>query len=187
MSNQTLTIVVSTPKALNDLQQLVGVSTDPRAEFRKLEHYFQKLGSGTEHGVGTVVNASYSTAAPVQASGTNTLTYASISNNDTFTVAGTVLTCVTGTPTGAQFKKQTDGPTTAANLAALINGNATLKLICVAKAASSVVTITAIAYGKIGNQFTLATSNSTGFALSAGTLASGAGGAEVAFTAYSLG
>lgn len=116
------------------------------------------------------------TVAAVNASSTVTLTYASVANNDTVTVAGTTLTCVTGTPSGAQFKKEVDGTTTAANLAALINSNTTLNKVVRASSAAAVVTVTCLVPGTIGNLVTLATSNATGFALSAAALANGAGG-----------
>ena len=75
--------------------------------------------------------------------GTLTLTYASISNNDTCVVGLTTLTCVTGTPSGgAQFKKQTDATKTASNLVACVNANTTLNKYVVASNVAGVVTIT---------------------------------------------
>lgn len=159
-------------------------TTLPREEMRALAHYFSRLADGLENANVSVQSAAL---APVRATGTITLTFASIANNDTVTIAGTVLTCVTGTPAGPQFKKVTDGPTTAANLAALINSNATLSKLVFATSSGSVVTLTCLASGTIGNLVTQATSNGTGFVLSAATLTTGAGGAETAPVSYSRG
>ena len=135
---------------------------------------------------GTVYGGSSATD-PAFATNTATLTYASIANNDTITIAGTVLTCVTGTPTTDQFKKVTDAATTATNLAAAINAQTTLKTFLSAAAVGGVVTITCYYPGKIGNTLTLATSNAPGFALGAATFSGGAGGIEAASTSYTIG
>lgn len=180
----SLVITVNSARSQADNGNRIKSSTVPRDECRALAHYFSRLADGLENANFTVQAAAL---APVRATGTITLTYASIANSDTVTIAGTVLTCVTGTPVGAQFKKVTDGPTTATNLAALINANTTLNKLVVASAAASVVTITCLAAGTIGNLITQATSNGTGFVVSAATLTTGAGGAETAPVAYSRG
>jgi phage tail sheath gpL-like len=178
-------ITVKSGRSVADLARYIRDTTDPRQEALLLRELFKRLASGDEPGSSFTVQTSAN--APVQASGTVTLTYASIADSDTVTILGSVLTCVTGTPTTAQFKKQTNAATTAANLAAAINAHATLSLLVSAAAASGVVTVTALANGAIGNQGTLATSNSSGFGLSAANLANGAGGAETTTTSYSRG
>lgn len=188
MANKTFVITISTPRAVQDLTDRFQKDTgSPRNEAIALAKWFESIAAGGEPG-NTSFDVQNSASAPVRAHGTITLTYASISANDTVTLGGTVLTCVTGTPSGAQFKKVTDGPTTATNLAALINANTTLNKLVSAAAASGVVTLTALTPGAIGNQFTLATSNGTGFALSpSAALGSGAGGCETAAVNYSRG
>lgn len=186
MANKTLVIVVSTPRATGDITDLIKSTSVPRDEMIALSHYFKRLAEGCDKGVGTTVYASYSTSAPVRATNTLTLTYASISNNDTVVIAGTTLTCVTGTPSGgAQFKKQTDATVTAANLVACVNANSTLKLLMVASNVAGVVTLTLITFGAIGNQAPLV--GSTGIVVGAAAFASGAGGAEIANVSYSRG
>lgn len=182
-SSLVITVNSARSQADNGLRH-VKSSSLPREEMIALSHYFKRLSEGLENANIVVQSAAL---APVRASGTNTLTFASIANNDTVTIAGTALTCVTAAPSGAQFRKITDGPTTAANLAAAINANAALSKLVFATAVASVVTITCLAAGTIGNLITQATSNGTGFVLSAATLTSGAGGAETAPVAYSRG
>ncbi len=187
MANKSLVIVVSTPRSTGDITALIKSSSDPRGEMRALSHYFKRLEEGCDKGLGAnTVYASYSTSAPVRATNTLTLTYASISNNDTVVIAGTTLTCVTGTPSGgAQFKKQTDATVTAANLVACVNANTTLGPLMVASNVAGVVTLTLITFGTIGNQTPLV--GSTGMVAGAATFANGAGGAEVANVSYSRG
>lgn len=185
MANKTLVIVVSTPRATGDVTALIKDTTAPRNEMIELSNYFKRLAAGTDKGVGNTVYVSYSTSAPVRATNTLTLTYASISNNDTVVIAGTTLTCVTGTPSGAQFKKETDATTTATNLKVLVNANTTLNKLMVASSAAGVVTLTLITFGAIGNQTPLV--GSTGIVVGAAAFASGAGGAEVANVSYSRG
>lgn len=186
MANKSFVIVVSTPRVTGDIANLIKDTSDPRGEMRALSHYFKRLEEGCDKGVGNTVYVSYSASAPVRATNTLTLTYASISNNDTCVLAGTTLTCVTGTPSGgAQFKKQTDATVTAANLVACVNANATLKLLMVASNVAGVVTLTLITFGAIGNQTPLV--GSTGIVVGAATFASGAGGAEIANVTYTRG
>jgi phage tail sheath gpL-like len=181
----SLLITVKHEMAQSALQQYFKPdSTNPKLAARALQDLFRRIGGGIDQASVDVATAS---ADPVAASGTITCTYASIANNDTVTVAGVTLTCVTGTPTGAQFKKETDAATTATNLAALINANTTTKKYVSASAASGVCTVTAIVKHPIGNLVTLATSNGTGFGLSGANLASGAGGSDETATTFAFG
>lgn len=159
-------------------------SSHPRAQVRQLIAHLEGAEGGCEN---ISFDIQTGAADPVAASGTATLTYASIAAADTVTVAGVVLTCVTGAPSGAQWQKVTDGPTTAANLAALINSNATTSSYVYAVASGSVVTVKCLVKGPIGNLVTLASSNGVGVAVSGAVLAGGAGGGLVAPTTYSLG
>lgn len=183
MSNTTFTITLTSPRPQADLARFIKDTSDPRGECRALEHLFERLAGGLESGSFDVQT---SASAPVRASATLTLTYASISNNDTCVVGLTTLTCVTGTPSGgAQFKKVTDAPTTAANLVACVNANTTLNKYVVASNVAGVVTITCLTPGVIGNQVAL--TGSTGMVASATYLASGAGGCETVKVNYSRG
>ena len=185
--SSTLMIVCKDARSQADVKKFIGIASSPREAMRKLEHYFERAACGAEL---CYVSCGTSANAPVQAQGKATLTYASIANSDTVTIAGQVLTCVTGTPTTHQFKKQTDAPTTAANLAALINSDAVTSLYVSATSSSNVVTITANMPGSVGNFIPMATSNGTGFALDAstlGTTTAGAGGMETTVTSFSRG
>lgn len=185
MASSLVLTIKSARTSTDVISRIVKSTTSPKEQARALAHFFHRLESGLD---AASLDVQTSAAAPVAASGTITLTYASMANLDTLTVAGVTLTCVTGTPSGAQFKKVTDGPTTAANLVALINANTSTSKYVIASAVASVVTVTCLVKGEIGNLVGLATSNGTGAAVSAATLASGAGGAVSSIaTSYSLG
>lgn len=186
MANKTLTIVVSTPRAVADITSMLKSPSLKREEMRALSHYFLRLGAGEEKAGGSIVNVSYSSVAPVRATNTLTLTFASITNLDTVVIAGTTLTCVTGTPSGnAQFKKVTDATTTALNLVACVNANPTLSALMSATNVAGVVTLTLNTFGAIGNQVPLV--GSTGMVAGAAKFANGAGGSEVANVSYIMG
>lgn len=183
MANATLVITITSPRSVADLARFIEDTSNPRNQCRKLAHFFQRAGAGDET---CSFYTQTSATEQVRASSTLTLTYASISNNDTCVIGGTTLTCVTGTPSGgAQFKKETDAGTTAANLVACVNANSTLKLLVFASKASGVVTIKALAPGVVGNQIPLV--GSTGMVAGAAVLASGAGGHETVPVTFSRG
>lgn len=188
MANSSFVITLSVPDSVGEMAKYIAPTSNARIECVKLEKLFSRLASGLSRGAFDVQT---SANAPVRASGTYTLAYASIANNDTVTIGGTVLTCVTGTPSGfTQFKKVTDGPTTAANFAAAINGNTTLNKYLTASATTTgvgVVTIVCRVPGVIGNLVSLATSNGTGFTVSAALMTSGAGGSETTQINYARG
>lgn len=180
--SSSLVITLKMGRASGDLTRFIKDTSNPRNECRSLAHLFERLGAGLE---AASFDVQTSANAPVKASTTLTLTFASISNNDTCVVAGVTLTCVTGTPSGAQFKKVTDATTTAANLVALINSNTTTSKLVKAANALGVVTISALIPGAIGNFITLV--GSTGMVAGAATLGSGAGGAETVAVNFSRG
>jgi hypothetical protein len=115
------------------------------------------------------------------ASGTVTTT-ASVANNSTVTIGSTVLTGVTGTPSGqAQFKCGVSANADATALAACINAHTTLSQFVSAVAASAVVTITCLGTvtpAVLGNAITLKSSDGTNLAVSGANLASGANDAN---------
>jgi phage tail sheath gpL-like len=181
----SLNLTVNASRA--ELNDFVKSSTDPRGESLALSNLFKKLASGAISGS---IIAQKAAVAAVRASGTITTIYADLAANDTVTIAGITITCVTGTPSGfTQWKKVTDLATTSANLAAAINGLTTLNIYVSATSAAGVVTITANQAGVVGNLITLAknAATPTGLAVSAAALASGAGGASSAPVTYSRG
>lgn len=188
MANSSLVITLSTPASTADLARYLKSTSDPRGECRALSHLFKRIEQGDFGTTGGSINFDVQTSAnaPVRATNTLTLTYASISNNDTVVILGTTLTCVTGTPSGgAQFKKQTDATTTAANLVACVNANTTLSKLVFASNVLGVVTLTLLTPGAIGNQGTLV--GSTGMVAGTANFASGAGGSETVRVNYARG
>jgi phage tail sheath gpL-like len=181
----SVVITISSPKSqqtlINDIQQSSSLAT---AETVKLSNWFRSIGSGTESANITVNTSS---ASPVAASGTLTLTYASITANDTMVIGKTTLTWKTGAPANeSEVRKITDLATTAENLVVAINAHSVLGNIVVASRVAGVVTITAKVKGEIGNQLPLS-SSAAGAVASATYLASGAGGATGTAVSYSLG
>jgi hypothetical protein len=178
----TLLITVKSNRSTADLARFVKAATTPRDGVIALSKFFTRAAAGLE----TCSIDVQTGAAPVRASGTLTLTYASITTGDTCVIAGRTLTCVTGTPAATQqWKKVTDATVTAAGLVTLINSDAVTKLVVSATSALGVVTITALTAGEEGNFVTVV--GSTGMVASAATLASGVGGADSVKVTYSRG
>ena len=174
MANSSFVISLSTAISSETMtSNYLLAGSNPRNEAMALSSLFKRIADGLTP---ASFQVQYGAVAPVAAFGTLTLTYASIANLDTCVVAGTTLTCVTGTPAGAQFKKEVDATTTAANLVALINSNATTSAIVWASSVAGVVTITAQVPGTIGNKLTLV--GSTGMVASGAVFTTGAGGAS---------
>ncbi len=182
MANTSFSIVVSTPETVAQMQRFILASSNARDEALALANYFTRLASGQASATFTVQTAA---TAPVRASNTLTLTYASIANNDTTVVCGVTLTCVTGTPTGAQFKKETDATVTAANLVALVNSLATTNIYVFASNVAGVVTLTAQSPGVNGNFLTLV--GSTGIVRASALFTGGTGGSQSTPISYNRG
>lgn len=175
-------ISVSTPKTVAQMARYLLASSDPRNEALALADLFSKIASGIEPATFVVQT---SASAPVAATNTLTLTYASIANNDTCVVAGVTLTCVTGTPTGAQFKKETDATVTAANLVTLVNSLATTNVLVRASSVAGVVTFTSLAPGAVGNFIPLV--GSTGMVRAGALFTGGTGGPQTVAVSYARG
>lgn len=182
----TASLNITVNASLAELNEYVRSSTDPRGECIRLERLFRRLGAGTISGN---IVAQKAAVAAVRSSGTVTLIYNDLAANDTVTIAGITLTCVTGTPNTVQFKKETSATVTAANLAAAINALATVNIYVSATSALGVVTVTANQSGVVGNVISLAESSATptGIVVSAAALAGGAGGTSSAPVTYSRG
>ena len=179
---QSLVLTVNVDRA--DVNDYVRSSTDPRGEMTALSTLFSRLAAGTISGS---VVAQKAAVAAVAASGTYTVTNASVSANDTIACCGITMTAKASGATGAQFNIGLNATATAANIAALINSLATLNIYVRATSALGVVTVRANQAGVCGNLYALATSNGTGIAVSAAAMAGGTGGAVVGATTYSRG
>ena len=96
-----------------------------------------------------------------QATGTITFT-GNPANSDTITLAGVVVTFVTGTPSGSQVKIGASQAATMANLIAFINANGSannlIGLVNAVLTSANVITITSIYPGLVGNLITTAKS-----------------------------
>lgn len=81
---------------------------------------------------------------------------ATVNDTDVATIGGVALAVKASPSTTAQFAKGAGNTAMAKNLAACINGNATLAKIVRATSSGAVVTITALVPGPVGNYITLA-------------------------------
>lgn len=121
---------------------------------------------------------SNSTGAGVKASGPITFTGA-CSNNDTITVGGTLITLVTGTPSGSQVLIGGSAAATAGNLQTFLQNSVDSNISkCTYSLNGDVITATYKLIGTGGNAFTLAKSStdiSVSATLSGGAVASSVG------------
>jgi phage tail sheath gpL-like len=124
------------------------------------------------------VYVSGSSADPVAASATITITHANVTNGDTTTILNTAITAATSGNGTTSWTIGADATADATALKNCINANTTLNKQVVATSAAGVVTITALQKGVCGNGFALATSDATAFALVA--FSGGAGGVSEA-------
>ena len=171
----SLVIIVKSPDTATTLRsQLLKQAGAGSQQAALLSTYFHAIAGGVKS---AAFRVSTGTANPVAASGTLTLTYASIVANDTMIIGKTTLTWVTGAPANeSQVRKITDLTTTAENLVVAINAHSVLSKVVTATRSAGVVTIACKVQGEIGNQLPLS-SSSAGAVASASYLASGAGGA----------
>lgn len=180
----TLSITINTPRTVAQLQQFIRDPSNNHEECKGLEHLFRRLGAGLESASFAVQT---SANPPAAATGTVTLTNASIVANDTLTIAGVAFTAKASGATGAQFNIGGTATITAANIVAAVNASAAANVLVVASSVAGVVTVTSLAQGAVGNFVPMATSNGTGFVLSAATLAGGTGGPQTVATVYNKG
>lgn len=138
-------------------------------------------GAGTCTWDGSKFNITSATSGiGVNASGTMTFT-GQPANNDTVTVNGTVVTFVTGTPSGSQVKIGSTAADTATNLNTFLSASTDTGIAAATYAvASLVVTATFKTVGTAGNSFTLAES-AANFTVSGATLT---GGTEASSVSY---
>lgn len=171
----SLVITVKSPDTATTLRsQLVKQTGAGAHQAAILSKYFHSIAGGVKSASFEVNTAS---AHPVKATGTLTLTYASIVDNNTMTIGKTTLTWKTTAPANEnEVRKITDLATTAANLVTAINAHSVLGNILTATNVAGVVTVTCKSAGEIGNQIALSSSNGTGTAVSGAYMAGGTGG-----------
>lgn len=117
----------------------------------KLKQYFNRITSGIRPGVvQTKVNCA-------KASGTITLS--SFVATDIVTVNGIAFTCKASGATGlTEFNVGGDDTASAVSLASILNAHTTLDGMIIASSALSVVTVSALVPGEMGNALTIAIS-----------------------------
>lgn len=153
-SQADLTAILNTPSAaVTELQAMYTTYSANNAA--NVAPYVLELGTAGTRASGTVTfgaNPSYG----VQASGTITIAVGNVSNGDTVTIQGTVVTFVTGTPVGNQVLIGSSNTVTSANLQAFLQTSADANLsLMTYSTTTNVTTITAKVFGTAGNAYTL--------------------------------
>jgi hypothetical protein len=110
------------------------------------------------------------------ATGVITPTQANVSNGDTITIGGVIITAATSGNGTTSFTIGGNLAATCTNLAACLNANPTLSPHIAATATSTTVTLAARLEGSIGNLVVMSTSDATAFAFT--QFANGAGGPQ---------
>ena len=173
----TITFQVNTDKSIT--QSDFTASNQKRRCLNNAVNLLKGMEAGAVDGT---IDVHYSATNGVAASGTVTITHANVTNGDTVTIGGTVITAATSGNGTTSWTIGADATADGTAMAACINANTTLNKFLVASAAAGVVTLTCTIKGVIGNAIVLATSDATAFALVA--MASGAGGSSGSPTSY---
>ncbi|HET8687076.1 MAG TPA: hypothetical protein VFM18_10480, partial [Methanosarcina sp.] len=166
-----LTAILNTPSAaVTELQ--AKYTTFAANNAANIAVYILELGTAGTRASGTVTfaaNPSYG----VQASGTITIAAGNVTAGDTLTIQGTLITFVSGTPTGNQVQVGSSNTVTASNLQTFLQTSADVNLsLMTYSTVLNVVTVTAKVFGVAGNSYTLVKS-STNITLSGATLSGG--------------
>ncbi len=167
-----MVVVAHDETTFNTQKDLIAEAGHSMLAGLKIKNYFKMICSGIRPGVvQTKANL-------VKASGTITLV--SFVATDTITVNGLVFTCVASGATGPlQFNvgAGNDDTLTVVEIKNILNNHTTLDGMIVATSATTVVTLTALIPGEIGNALTIAIS-AHGSVSGSGRLTSGTNGDE---------
>lgn len=174
----TLTLNIKTPNADASVFAASG-SGSKQICLSQAAALVKGLASGTKRGS---VNVQVSATDPVAAAGTVTITHANVTNADTVTIGGVVITAATSGNGTTSWTIGADATADAAAFAACVNANTTLSKHVLASSALGVLTLTVKLKGSIGNLIVMSTSDATAFALV--QLAGGTGGPEGTATVY---
>lgn len=175
---QSLSILLK----IEDVASALITNKGGKSQVRILRDYLNAVLSGAKN---ANMDVSSSTAAPVAASGTFTLTSAVATDKVTI---GTVDLTASSTPAN-ENEWEIDGATDAldaASLAACINAHSVLSKVVSAAAVGAVVTITCLQKGVLGNQLPISSADTT-IVASAAFLTGGTGGSQGAAQNYSVG
>ena len=173
MASLTLNINVDNAMTESLVQKGKHVSL---AEYSRL---VRGLASGSIKGL---VDVQATSANPVAATGVITPTQANVTNNDTITIGGVVITAATSGNGTTSFTIGGNLAATCTALAACLNANPTLSPHIVATATATTVTLAARLKGSLANLIVMSTSDATAFAFT--QFAGGAGGPAGAVTSY---
>lgn len=179
----TVVITVKLEDTQAVAQQLYQLTGKPKEQAKALSGLFNELNSGRRSGAVDVQTAD---AAPVAATASIAITHANVTNNDTTTIANTVITAATSGNGTTSWTIGANATADAIALAACINANTTLsKQVVASIVVAGTVILTARQKGVVGNGLALATSDATAFTLTAFT--GGTGGATDTAVSNSLG
>lgn len=163
--NSVFTLVVKCKedqKTINDLLAAVPTAGSPTGGASDAWNYADDISDffGKVAGGSYSVNITYADGASSGlATGTITFT-TNPANNDTITIAGVLITLVTGTPSGSQVKIGASLVATIANIVAFINAGGSagglLGTVTATATSGTVITINSFYPGLLGNLITMA-------------------------------
>jgi hypothetical protein len=169
MATTNLVVYINTPTSSNDLISGMAHAPNKTSPSEFMHHLGTLITARAQVGI-QLLNGNSGAA-----SGTVTLTNASISANDTITVGGITFTAKASGASGNQFNIGGTATITATNLAAAVNASTGIDhTVFYATSAAGVVTFQMVSPGTYGNHMSLATSNGAGFGLSGSTFTGGA-------------
>lgn len=163
----TVSIVIKTSKDPNEFKK----AGQNHKNLNRLINLLSGLNVGALQGS---IDVHGDSSDPVAASGSVAITHANVTNGDTVTIGGVVITAATSGNGTSSWTIGANATADAVAMAACINANTTLSKYVSASASTGTVTITSLVKGGIGNLIVMSTSDATAFALT--QLTGGTGG-----------
>lgn len=160
-------------------------STDKISFLQRVLKYLGALAGGLK--IGHVRVNLEAGASSDRASQTIVCDNGSISNGDTLTIGGVVLTVAASPANESEWTEGADSDASAVALAACINAHSELKGYLIASVVDATVTVTFWAPGRLGNLITLATSDASAFTLGGAVLAGGDGSQQMTARSFEYG
>lgn len=141
------TILIESPLPADGFKSVCDLAPGPYEGLQSLSSYAMAVAGGQQAAKLTC------NVGAVKASGTIVQTSTGAANGETFKLLGVTFTALTSgaTPGAAEWNRNNTVATSAANLAAAINGYADFDGIITASASGGTVTVTSVVPGVIGN------------------------------------
>ena len=135
----------------------------------------------------SIAESDNSNGVPVRATATVTITHANVSDGDTITIGGKVLTWRAAPSGDSEMDIKADATTDAAEMVRVINANAILRACILASNVAGVATLAFCLPGVMGELITTATSDATAMALSGNLATADAETSKLGPQTYAMG